>query len=88
MTVWPADRVAWAAVLGLGLGPVGLAFYVWDRGMKHGNMRLLGAASYATPLLSTVILASLGLGEATNTLWIAAILVTAGALVAASDTLR
>ncbi len=88
MTVWPADRVAWAAVLGLGLGPVGLAFYVWDRGMKHGNMRLLGAASYATPLLSTVIFASLGLGEATNTLWIAAILVTAGALVAASDTLR
>jgi drug/metabolite transporter (DMT)-like permease len=87
-TVWPADGTAWAAILGLGLGPVGLAFYVWDRGMKHGNMQLLGAASYATPLLSTIIMAALGLGAATGTLWLAAILVTAGALVAASDTLR
>jgi drug/metabolite transporter (DMT)-like permease len=87
-TVWPATPTAWAAVLALGLGPVGLAFYVWDRGMKHGNMQLLGAASYATPLLSTIILAALGLGQATGMLWIAAILVTAGALTAASDTLR
>jgi drug/metabolite transporter (DMT)-like permease len=87
-TVWPASPAAWAAVIALGLGPVGLAFYVWDRGMKHGNMQLLGAASYATPLLSTVILAALGLGQTTSSLWIAAILVTAGALIAASDNLR
>ena len=86
-TVWPASTSAWLAILGLGLGPVGLAFYVWDRGMKHGNLQLLGAASYATPLLSTVIMAALGLGQATSTLWIAAVLVTGGALMAAWDTL-
>lgn len=86
-TVWPADGGAWAAVVGLGLGPVGLAFYVWDRGMKHGNMQLLAAMSYATPLLSTVIMAALGRGQATSTLWLAAALVSAGALLAARDTL-
>jgi drug/metabolite transporter (DMT)-like permease len=86
-TVWPAGAGSWAAVLGLGLGPVGLAFYIWDRGMKHGDMRLLGTASYATPLLSTILMAALGLGTATATLWLAAVLVTAGALIAARDTL-
>ena len=87
-TVWPTSATSWLAILGLGLGPVGLAFYVWDRGMKHGNIQLLGAISYATPLLSTIIMATLGRGESTGTLWIAAALVTAGALVAAWDTLR
>ena len=38
-----------------GLGPVGLAFYVWDIGMKHGDIRLLGIASYAAPVLSTLV---------------------------------
>jgi drug/metabolite transporter (DMT)-like permease len=88
VSVWPASGTAWLAILGLGLGPVGLAFYVWDRGMKFGNMQILGAASYATPLLSTIFMAALGLGQASGTLWIAAVLVTAGAVVAAHDTLR
>jgi drug/metabolite transporter (DMT)-like permease len=76
------------AIAGLGLGPVGLAFYVWDRGMKLGNIQLLGAMSYATPLLSTLIMVMLGRGEASVQLWLAAALVTAGALIAASDKLR
>jgi drug/metabolite transporter (DMT)-like permease len=87
-TTWPASATSWAAVVGLGLGPVGLAFYVWDRGMKLGNLQLLGAAAYATPLLSTLIMAALGLGKATAALWLAAALISAGALLAASDTLR
>ena len=52
-TIWPGGTTQWLAILGLGLGPVGLAFYTWDHGVKHGNIQLLGAASYATPLLST-----------------------------------
>jgi drug/metabolite transporter (DMT)-like permease len=86
-TVWP-DASQWMAIAGLGLGPVGLAFYVWDRGMKLGNIQLLGAMSYATPLLSTLIMVMLGRGEASVQLWLAAALVTAGALIAASDKLR
>ncbi|MFM9943054.1 MAG: DMT family transporter [Hyphomicrobiaceae bacterium] len=82
---WPAGPGAWLAILGLGLGPVGLAFYLWDEGMKHGEMRLLGVASYATPLLSTLVLAALGLGTATPRLWLAAAMITGGALLASRD---
>ncbi len=85
--VWPTSAVAWVAIAGLGLGPVGLAFYLWDEGMKRGDLRLLGAAAYATPLFSTIIMAGLGLGRASPTLFIAALLVTGGALLAAKDTL-
>jgi drug/metabolite transporter (DMT)-like permease len=81
-TVWPASVTAWLAVVALGLGPVGMAFYLWDEGMKHGDIRLLGVAAYTTPLFSTIILAVLGLGTATVTVWLAALLITAGALLA------
>jgi drug/metabolite transporter (DMT)-like permease len=76
------------AVLALGLGPVGIAFYVWDYGCKHGDIRLLGVFAYFAPLLSTVILVALGLAEAKPTLWAAPLLITLGALLAAKETLR
>lgn len=81
-TVWPADATAWAAVVALGLGPVGLAFYLWDAGMKHGNVQVLGTLAYATPLLSTLLLTTLGLSAASSTIWLAAVLITAGAALA------
>jgi drug/metabolite transporter (DMT)-like permease len=81
-TVWPASPTAWLAVIALGLGPVGLAFYLWDAGMKHGNVPALGALAYATPLLSTLLMTSLGLGAASSTIWLAAALITAGAALA------
>ena len=40
----PADRTAWLALLGLGLGPVGAAFLLWDVGMKGGSVPLLGVS--------------------------------------------
>ena len=54
-TVWPDTMAQWLAITALGVGPVGAAFYAWDIGMKRGDIRVLGAASYATPLLSTVV---------------------------------
>jgi drug/metabolite transporter (DMT)-like permease len=79
---WPQDGRAWLAVLGLGLGPVGLAFYLWDEGMKRGDMRLLGIASYATPIASTLILAAAGEGDLRPSILVAAVLVSAGAYLA------
>lgn len=81
-TVWPSTALQWLSIIGCGLGPVGLAFYVWDEGMKRGDIRLLGVASYATPLISTLVLAGLGLGRATPRIILAAVLVTAGAWLA------
>ena len=82
-TVWPSGMVQWIAVIGLGIGPLGLAFTVWDVGMKHGNMRLLGTASYAIPLLSTFLLVVFGVTPATLALLFATILIILGAIVAA-----
>ncbi|MDO6658877.1 hypothetical protein Q4550_23770, partial [Anaerobacillus sp. 1_MG-2023] len=55
-TIWPVGAMGWASAIALGLGPVGLAFYVWDIGVKRGDIQLLGTASYAAPLLSTLVL--------------------------------
>jgi drug/metabolite transporter (DMT)-like permease len=77
--VWPAAPLQWLALLLQGLGPVGLAFYFWDGAMKHGHLRFVGVVSYATPLLSTLVLVATGLAEASPRLWLAAVLVTAGA---------
>ena len=86
-TVWPASPGEWAAVAGLGLGPVGAAFYVWDHGVKHGDIRVLGAAAYATPVLSTLALVMLGRATAGPALWAACILIIAGAVLAAREML-
>jgi drug/metabolite transporter (DMT)-like permease len=76
------------AVLALGIGPVGLAFYVWDIGVKRGDIKLLGVASYAAPILSTLALVVAGYAEPRATLWLAALLIAGGGLLAAKDMLR
>jgi drug/metabolite transporter (DMT)-like permease len=70
-------------IIALGLGPVGLAFYVWDIGVKNGDIQLLGAASYAAPLLSTFILVAATDAAPRAILVVSAILITLGALLAA-----
>ena len=84
-TVMPADTVQWLAVLGMGLMPVGGAFFVWDYGVKHGNIQALGAASYAAPLLSTLLLIVFGIGALTLPIAIACVLITGGAVLASKD---
>lgn len=87
-TVWPENAGQWLAVLALGIGPVGLAFYAWDVGVKRGDIRLLGVASYTAPLLSTLFLMLSGYAEASMTLLLAAVLIAGGGLLAAQDMLR
>lgn len=82
-TVWPASTLGWASILALGLGPVGLAFYVWDIGVKKGDIQLLGVASYAAPLLSTLVLVAAGVAAPRWPILLAAVLITSGALLAA-----
>jgi drug/metabolite transporter (DMT)-like permease len=43
-------------IVGLGLGPMGVAFLTWDIALKNGDPRSVGALAYLTPLLSTVLL--------------------------------
>ncbi len=82
-TIWPATKLGWASIIALGTGPVGLAFYVWDIGVKKGDIQLLGVASYAAPLLSTLALVAAGISEPRWPLLLAAVLISGGAFWAA-----
>lgn len=84
-TVWPDTVQQWVAVVGLGLLPVGLAFYVWDYGVKNGDIQIIGASSYAAPLLSTLILIIFGFGDISARIGLACVLITGGAVLAAKD---
>lgn len=82
-TVLPTTTLGWCAIAGLGLGPVGLAFFVWDIGVKHGDIQLLGTSSYVAPLLSTLVLVIAGVAAPSMILLWAALFVTGGAIIAA-----
>lgn len=82
-TAWPQGAAGWLAVLALGLGPVGAAFFTWDIGMKKGDIQLLGVASYAAPLFSTLLLVVAGVSQARPSLALAALLIAGGAALAA-----
>ncbi len=84
-TVWPETATQWGCVLALGLLPVGAAFYAWDFGVKRGNIQVLGAASYAAPLLSTLVLIATGAAQPSLRILVACLLITGGAALAARD---
>lgn len=86
-TVWPQGATQWLAVLALGLMPVGSAFYTWDYGVKHGNIQVLGAASYAAPLLSTLVLIAAGSAEPSLRILAACLAITSGAVLASKSML-
>ena len=86
-TILPQGLLQWLAILALGIGPVGGAFYLWDYAMKQGDIKILGAGAYLTPLLSTLILVGFGINQASSNLWLASIVISAGAMLAASGVL-
>lgn len=84
---WPLDANIWA-ILALGLGPVGGAFFTWDHGVKHGDLRLLGLLAYFTPVLSTLVLILAGIASATPLLGVATALIVVGALIGSGHLAR
>ncbi|MEH6833287.1 MULTISPECIES: DMT family transporter [Falsihalocynthiibacter] len=87
-TYWPQDPIAWASIVALGVGPVGIAFYTWDFGMKKGDIQLLGVTSYAAPVFSTAILVFFGVTTASWSLALSACLIIAGAALASRASAR
>ncbi len=85
-SIWPINTIQWLAVAGLGLGPVGIAFFTWDYGVKHGNIQLLGVLSYAAPLISTILLIGFGDTPFTMNVVIACFGIVGGALIASRRT--
>jgi len=77
------NALQWLAVIGLGAGPVGAAFFFWDVGTKHGRIALLGVLAYCAPLLSTLLLIAFGLAPLTPAVATACGLIVGGGLIAA-----
>ena len=46
----------WLLIVAMGLGPMGAAFFLWDKALKLGDVRHIGILSYLTPLASTALL--------------------------------
>ncbi len=86
-TIWPLDGQQWFAIIGLGVLPMGLAFYAWDYGMKRGDRIVLGAASYAAPLISTLVLLFAGVTAFHWSIALACLLIMGGAIIASKDML-
>jgi drug/metabolite transporter (DMT)-like permease len=80
----PQGPGTWFAILALGLGPVGAAFFLWDIGMKRGDIRFLGTASYAAPVISTIALVVAGQAQAGWPLAASCLLIVGGAVIARS----
>lgn len=49
----PASALAWTVFCGL--GPVGLAYYWWEIGVKSGPTPLIAALSFSIPVLSALL---------------------------------
>jgi len=81
-TVWPETSTQWIGVIGLGIGPVGIAFFTWDYGIKHGSIQMLGVLAYSAPLISALLLVITGLADASLTLGLACLAIIAGSLIA------
>lgn len=75
----------WLALISLGLGPAGGAFFLWDWGLKRGSVRALGGIAYCAPLLSTGLLIAFGPGNLTSAVAVAAVAIVVGSLLAAGD---
>lgn len=73
----------WAAIVALGLLPIGLALYLWDHGIKRGDLQALGVFSYVEPFLGVALVVMLGQGDFGWSLIGAGMLIVGGATLAA-----
>jgi drug/metabolite transporter (DMT)-like permease len=75
---WTAKAVIEAGVLG---GITTLAYVLWDVAMREGDLPLVLACSYFTPLLSTLVSAAYLGVMPRSSLWAGCLLIVAGSLV-------
>ena len=67
----------------MGLGPLGAAFFLWDKALKLGDPRQIGILSYLTPLSSTVVLMLTGAGPLSWSIALAAAMIIGAAIIGA-----
>jgi drug/metabolite transporter (DMT)-like permease len=75
-------RDGWLLVA-MGLGPMGAAFFLWDKALKTGDVRHIGLLSYLTPLASTLLLRVIDGRPLTWSIVLAALMIVGAALLGA-----
>jgi drug/metabolite transporter (DMT)-like permease len=71
----------WALIAAMGLGPLGAAFFLWDKALKGGDARHIGILSYLTPLASTMLLMLVSGRPLTWSIALAAVLIIGAAVI-------
>ena len=71
---------ALGAAAAVGIVPLALGNLVWDEGFRRGDSQLLAVMSYATPLCSALLLASLGMAALTMNLLVGAVVIVLAGL--------
>lgn len=77
-TVWP-DNFEWAIIVALGVARV--SYFMWDYGMKHGDVVFLASICYFLPLATSLLLVAFGFGPASPMIGLGAVLISAGCLI-------
>ena len=75
------DANAWLLLTVAGLGPLGVAFLLWDKALKLGDPRQIGILSYLTPLSSTAVLMLTGAGAFRWSIALATLMIVGAAIV-------
>ncbi|MFC5522207.1 DMT family transporter [Polaromonas jejuensis] len=70
----------WLLLAVMGLGPLGAAFFLWDKALKRGDARQIGILSYLTPLSSTALLMLVSGRTLTWSIGLAAVMIIGAAL--------
>lgn len=78
---YPLQIAQVSTLIMLGVGPMGAAFFLWDKSLKQGDPRIIGSLSYLTPLLSTLLLVVFAGGTFTTMTLIAMVLIISGAVI-------
>jgi drug/metabolite transporter (DMT)-like permease len=71
----------WLLIAVMGLGPLGAAFFLWDKALKGGDARHIGILSYLTPLASTTLLVLVTGREPSASIALSAALIIGAAVV-------
>jgi drug/metabolite transporter (DMT)-like permease len=71
----------WLFIAIAGLGPLGAAFFLWDKALKLGDPRQIGILSYLTPLASTLMLMATTGRTPTWSIALAALLIIGAAII-------
>lgn len=70
----------WLLIVAMGLGPMGAAFFLWDKALKLGDARHIGILSYLTPLASTALLVAVSGRPFSWNIALAAVMIVGAAL--------